>query len=199
MSDDDLIYLYEPPLSDKEAILIGRIIALWGALESIVFEQTLDTFKVRGERELPKQMNNLNFSNVLGLWKTHVADVAEGGRAEVFKQLYTKINHQLDSRNAMIHGMWTWTVDDPEKISTMRVSKKQLITMDFPAGSLADIHKQLAVINFKIRYPGGLEDYARERGEEGFSISRKAMSMLAGNPNANDWLTLHPVLGDESE
>lgn len=81
----------------------------------------------------------------------------------------------------------------------MRVSKKQLITMDFPAGSLADIHKQLAVINFKIRYPGGLEDYARERGEEGFSISRKAMSMLAGNPNANDWLTLHPVLGDESE
>ena len=30
MSDNDLIRLYDVPLSDKEAILIGRIIALWG-------------------------------------------------------------------------------------------------------------------------------------------------------------------------
>lgn len=34
MSDNDLNRVYDVPLSDKEGMLIGRIIALWGALES---------------------------------------------------------------------------------------------------------------------------------------------------------------------
>jgi hypothetical protein len=58
---DNLIRLYDVPLSDKEGILIGRIIALWGALESEVFVQTLATFDVQDVEELPNAMNNLNF------------------------------------------------------------------------------------------------------------------------------------------
>ncbi|MDU8440491.1 hypothetical protein RYF45_10885, partial [Pseudomonas syringae pv. actinidiae] len=171
MNDNDLIRLYDVPLSDKEAILIGRIIALWGALESEVFVQTLATFDVQDIEELPNVMNNLNFAKVLELWKARVADVEEGERAVVLKQQFARITHLHDSRNALIHGMWTWSISEPEKISTKRVSKKQVITMHFPPGSLADFHDELGVINFQIRYPGGVEDLARDRANEGGFIS----------------------------
>lgn len=188
MSDNDLIQLYDVPLSDKEGILLGRIIALWGALESKVFEQTLATFDVQDIEELPKAMNNLSFVKVLELWKARVADVAEGEREVVLKQQFARITHLQDSRNALIHGMWNWSMAEPEKISTTRVSKKQVIIMHFPAGSLADLHTELGAINFKIRYPGGLEDLAREKADEQGFISRRALFMLTDNPAADDWL-----------
>ena len=185
---NDLIHLYDVPLSDKEAILIGRIVALWGALESEVFTQTLITFDAQDTNELPKEMNNLSFIKVLDLWKVRVADVATGKRAEVMHRQLSRIIHLHESRNALIHGMWTWSMTEPEIISTMRVSKKQVITMHFPIGSLADLHNELGDINFKIRYPGGVEDLARERVSEGVFISRRALCMLTGNSAADDWL-----------
>ncbi|MDU8587449.1 hypothetical protein RYA93_22485, partial [Pseudomonas syringae pv. actinidiae] len=93
------------------------------------------------------------------------------------------------TRNALIHGMWTWSISEPEKISTKRVSKKQVITMHFPPGSLADFHDELGVINFQIRYPGGVEDLARDRANEGGFISRRALCILANNPATDDWFT----------
>lgn len=185
--NDDLIRLYDVPLSDKEGILVGRIIALWGALESEVFVQTLATFDVQDVEELPKAMNNLSFVKVLELWKARVADVAEGNRAVVLQQQFSRITHLHDSRNALIHGMWTWSMAEPEKISISRVSKKQVITMHFPAGSLADFHNELGAINFKIRYPGGVEDLAREREDEGGFISRRALCMFTDSIAADDW------------
>ncbi|SDU37947.1 hypothetical protein [Pseudomonas orientalis] len=188
MSNNDLMHLYDVPLSDKEALLLGRIIALWGALESEVFAQTIATFNVQEFEELPRAMNNLSFIKVLELWKARVAEVEEGDRAEVLTQQFEKITRLHDSRNALIHGMWTWSMDEPEKISTTRVSKKQIITMHFPAGSLADFHDELSVINAKIKYPGGVEDTARERENEGVFISRRMLCMLTNNPAADDWL-----------
>lgn len=196
---NDLIHMYDVPLSDKEAILVGRIIALWGALESEVFAQTMATFDTQDDKELPKEMNNLSFIKVLDLWKVRVADVAEGKRAEVMQHQLSRISHLHDSRNALIHGMWMWSMDEPENISTMRVSKKQIITMHFPAGSLAGFHNELGDINFKIRYPGGLEDLARERANEGGFISRRALFMMTGNPAADDWLPLRRVPIDKPD
>jgi len=188
MSENDLISLYDVPISDKEAILIGRIIALWGALESEVFAQTLTTFDVQEHNELPKEMNNLSFVKVLGLWKARVAEVQEGERAVVLMKQFDRITRLHDSRNALIHGMWNWSMAEPERISTTRVSKKEVITMHFPAGSLEDFHNVLGEINAKIRYPGGVEDFARERANEGFFISRRMLCMLTNSPAADDWL-----------
>lgn len=82
----------------------------------------------------------------------------------------------------MMRQSWT------PSVSTTRVAKKQIITMHFPAGSLANFHEALGVINFKIRYPGGLADLAQERATEGGYISRRAVCMLTGNSAADDWL-----------
>jgi hypothetical protein len=199
MSDNDLIRLYDVPLSDKEGILIGRIIALWGALESEVFVQTLATFDVQDVEELPNAMNNLSFVKVLDLWKAQVADVAKGERAAVLQQQFARITHLHDTRNALIHGMWEWSMAEPQKISTTRVSKAQVITVHFPHGSLADLHKELGVINYKIRYPGGAEDLARDRASQGGFISRRFLCMLTGNPAADDWLPRHSVPMDKPD
>ena len=126
--------------------------------------QTLATFDVQDFEELANAMNNLSFVKVLELWKARVADVAEGERAVVLKQQFARITHLQDSKNALIHGMWTWSMAEPEKVSTTRVSKKQVITMHFPAGSLADFHNELGVINSKsdIRAEWSIT-HARER------------------------------------
>lgn len=199
MSDDDLIRLYDVPLSDREGILIGRIIALWGALESEVFAQTLATFEVQDVKELPRSMNNLSFIRVLELWKDRVADVAEGERAVVLRQQFSKITQLHDCRNALIHGMWNWSTAEPEKVSTTRVSKTQLITMHFTAGSLADLHEELGVINYKVRYPSGAEDLARDRANKNGFISRRLLCMLTGNPAADDWLPRHALSNDKPD
>lgn len=199
MSDDDMRYVYDVPLSDKEGILLGRIIALWGALESEVFEQTLATFDEQGIEELPSAMNNLSFVKVLELWKARIVDAAEGERAYVLKQQFDRILHLHEYRNALIHGMWTWSMAEPGDICTTRMAKKQVITMRFPAGSLADFHEELGVINFKIRYPGGLVDLAHRRAAEGGYISRRALCILTGNSAADGWLTLHTSPVDKTE
>ena len=81
-----------------------------GALESEVFEQTLATFDVQDGEGLPNAMNNLSFLKVLELWKARGADVADGERALVLKYQFGRITHLHDSRNALIHGMWTWSM-----------------------------------------------------------------------------------------
>src|ERR1035441_3030894 len=56
-------------LSGRELHWIGHIVAQWGALEHEVFSQTLLTYKDH-LAEVPKEMmNNLQFSDVLKLWK----------------------------------------------------------------------------------------------------------------------------------
>jgi hypothetical protein len=58
MSDDDGMMVYDVELSDRETFHIGRIIALWGALEHEVFMQTLETFDIE-PGELEKLPNRL--------------------------------------------------------------------------------------------------------------------------------------------
>jgi hypothetical protein len=60
-----LIHLLALDLSERELHFIGHIVAQWGALEHEIFVQTLRTFADYSE-ELPKQMNNLQFTGSLG-------------------------------------------------------------------------------------------------------------------------------------
>ncbi|MNR62790.1 hypothetical protein D3C85_1849090 [compost metagenome] len=69
--------------------------------------------------------------------------------------------------------------------------------MHFPAGSLGGFHNELGEINFKVRYPGGGEDLARERANEGGFISRRALCMLTGNPAVEDWFIHRGVPSDK--
>ena len=77
MSDENEIkHLWDLELSDSEVHHIGKIVAHWGAIEHEVFIQTLMTFDTSSQEEiqLPKAMNNLNFTNVLELWKERVVN-----------------------------------------------------------------------------------------------------------------------------
>lgn len=191
---------FDVELSDREIFFVGKITALWGALEHEVFTQTLVTFDSADAENivLPKEMNNLQFTAVLLLWKTRVVDEAEGERAEVLQQQYDKILQLHEYRNALVHGMWDWSRAEPAQISIVRVRKKEIIRTYFTADDLADFCDRLRGINFKIRYPGGLEDLALKRTEHGFYISRRGVSLLTGDPVADDWIPFTPIPKDES-
>jgi len=187
--------LWDPQLSDHEVHFIGMIFIQWASLEHEVFVQTVSTFDP-GDGEapaLPKEMNNLQFTAVLELWKKRVADTAPKGRAKVLQRQYQKIVALKEARDALAHGMWHWSPEDLGRISTIRVKKRQIITSHFSAKALGDMALELGEINFKIRFPGGLIDLARARMAEGGYMSRRAAAMFTGAPVDDEgYPTGHP-------
>ncbi|OXJ32693.1 hypothetical protein CFB82_20125 [Burkholderia sp. HI2714] len=190
MSDDDGMMVYDVELSDRETFHIGRIIALWGALEHELFVQTLMTFDLgTGELEkLPKKMNGIQFTETLDLWKERVVGAAEGKRREVLELQYERICFFQEFRHALVHGMWDWSKSDPGRITSVRINKRVVRRVHFTADDLEQFNLALQRINFRIRYPGGTADFAREAAEQGHYVSRRAVALLSGHPVSEDLL-----------
>jgi hypothetical protein len=175
--DSRLDYAHYVELSEIELSCIGHIVAQWGALECEIFLQTLQTF---GKQEaLPKVMNNIQFSEVLELWKERVVDKCKGEKRENLEKQHSLILHYHDYRNALVHGMWDWDRYSPAKIKTTRIRKTEVISTHFTASDLQDLSLAVAKINFNIRYPRGDEDLAELINQGGY-IGRLTTSMLFG-------------------
>lgn len=190
-------HLWDPQLSDREVHLIGTIFVQWGALEHEIFMQTLKTFEpAEGETDipvLPKEMNNLQFSGVLDLWNERVARTRLGKRGKVLQQQCDEIKKLKEVRDALTHGMWHWTLEDLGEIRTVRVKKREVITSHFSTDFLGGVACRVGEINFKIRFPGGLVDLAKQRMEDGGYMSRKAVAMFSEAPvDADGYPTAHP-------
>ncbi len=193
-TDTDDFYRWNDELSDRETFFIGKVIAHWGALEHEVFVQTLMTFDAPDGEEvaLPKAMNNLQFTDVLSLWKERVADKTDGKRGEALQQQYERILKLKDYRDALVHGMWRWSSGELAKISAVRVRKKEIVSVQFTADDLENFYGRLGSINFKLRFPGGLEEFAQKRDEVGYYASRWWLSVMTGDPLAGEWLKNEP-------
>lgn len=195
VSEDNRIYhTLDPQLSDREVFLVGKIIVEWGALEHEIFSQTLLTFAdSEGEpASIPQAMNNLQATELLNLWKQRVVDHADGERAQVLQQNFDEILDLKKFRDALVHGMWHWSGSNLSGISTTRVRRKEVITAHFSADDLDDFTARLASINFSLRFPGGLEDLARSRAEQGHFISRRGLGLLIGDRIVDDWFSKWP-------
>ncbi|HEY5174625.1 MAG TPA: hypothetical protein VII95_03565 [Terriglobales bacterium] len=179
-------YEIDVELSDRELLSIGKIVALWGSLEYEIFCQTLMCFGDMPHSQLPEEMNNMHFSQVLALWETHVVNNAVGKRKEVLQEQYKSIRHYDDFRNALVHGMWNWSKAAPEKITATRIRKKEVRSTHFTADDLASFASVLATINFQIRYPGGREEYAKAMAEQGPYMSRRGFCLMTSNPLTDD-------------
>jgi len=185
---NEIEYGVETELSERELLSIGKIVALWGSLEYEIFCQTLRSFsdsEISGGR-LPKAINNMQFSEVLELWETRVVNKAAGKRKEVLQKQCESIPYHHDFRNALVHGMWDWSVGAPEKITAIRIRKKEIRKTHFTADDLASFASALETINFKVRYPGGREDYATAMSEQGAYLSRRAVCAMTGHPLADE-------------
>jgi hypothetical protein len=164
---DELEHGIDVELSERELLCIGKIIALWATIEYEIFCQTLKSFDVSDISELPKEMNNMQFSKVLTLWQTRVASNGEGKRKDVLQQQYKRILHFSNFRNALVHGMWDWSKAVPAKITAIRIRKKEMQRTHFTAEDLESFVSELQRINFKVRYPGGGDDYANALAKQG--------------------------------
>ena len=185
-------------LSDRELLSIGKIVALWGSLEYEIFCQTLTCFSGMSDSQLPKEMNNMQFSQVLSLWETYVVDKAVGKRKEVLQEQYKSILYYHDFRNALVHGMWDWSNASPEKITATRIRRKKVLSTHFTADDLASFALVLAAINFKVRYPGGLEEFANAMAERGQFMSRRAFCLMTSNPLTDDLYPSFPPKAQET-
>lgn len=181
-------YLWGPQLSEREIFSIGLISVQWASLEHLIFLQALQTYQAEGllAHQLPKEMNNIQFTGVLELWKERVAKVADDEKAAIFLEQYNRIAELKPKRDALAHGMWSWSPEDLGTITTERVKKQEVITSHFSADALQNLALELAEINYKIRYPRGAEDRAEEFVRMGGFISRRAMAMFTGASTDKD-------------
>jgi len=169
-------------LSDREKFFIAEIISQWGAIEHEVFHQTLLTFEP-GDA-LPREMNNLQFSGVLKLWKERVVDPANAKRIKVLREVHSGIEANQDARNALVHGMWGWEPSAPGTIFVTRVKRDQVIKSTFTGDSLQTLSLEISGLYFKLKYPRGLAELAQERAQTGYSVSRRWMAMMSGDEDA---------------
>jgi len=161
--------------------------------------QTLATFEDEIEQagSLPKSLNNLNFSSVLDMWKERVVDTSERKQSELLSEQYEEIIKLTSFRNALVHGMWDWGPDELGTITSTRIRKKEIVTVKFTLEILVDFFTRLAEINFNVRYPGGLEEFAQQKAKNGPYFSRRALSIFSNNPLSDDWLV--PLPGQNEE
>lgn len=180
-TQDELKQILDDGLAKDEIFFIGKIVAHWGAIEHEVFLQTLQTFDSQESEavELPKAMNNMSFSAVLKLWDERVVAHAEEPKRSVLEKQRNKIESYQDYRNALVHGMWDWSREQPEVVTTTRIRKKKIITTKFNEGDLHDFYTELAQINLYIRYPGGMEDIFKERAEQGHYVNEAELRRLS--------------------
>lgn len=184
-SDKEDILALGLPLSDEETYLLGSIAAHWGTLEHEVFTQALSSFDTEdGEgTELPKSFNNIQFAETLSIWKERVLSRYIGERRAVLDVVHDEILRLKELRDALAHGMWHWSPESPDVVTTTRAKKREIITTTFSVDALRDLASSLARLNFRIRYPGGVTDLAAERAASGLHISRKGFEMLFGHPS----------------
>jgi hypothetical protein len=137
VTDTNSSHIWDAELSDREVFLVGKIVTQWGALQDELFKQTLLTYEGDGSEPLalPKAMNNLQLTELLDLWKERVVDQAQGDRATVLQAQFDAIQILKEFRDALVHGMWEWSAEDPSKISAVRVRRKQVITTHFTCSS----------------------------------------------------------------
>jgi hypothetical protein len=123
MADGEIRNVWRSQLTDAEIYSVGDIFVLWACLEHEIFAQTLVTFEaeINAADDLPKEMNNLQFTPVLELWKARVAETANGLRAAVLKEQYNEIVRLKDARDALAHGRWDWSPEVPHQITTVPV------------------------------------------------------------------------------
>lgn len=163
-------------LSDREIFAIGKIIALFGAIEHEIFQQTVLFFADAEECELPKEMNNSQFSRVLDLWVQTV--VAGSEHKKILLKQYDTIRHFSEYRHSIVHGMLSWDASKLDVVTSTRVLRKNIISIDYSVDDLEHFATELGKVNFKIRFPGGLRQYADKMS--GFHISRRGFELLFG-------------------
>jgi len=205
MSGDDF-YMFDLQLSDRETFFVGRIVTLWGALEYEIFNQTLLTYDEEegmSVDKLPKALKGQQFSDILDLWYERVVANAKPKPKRVFEDQYKAITHYQTYRNAIVHGMLDYVATDIGRLASMRVKKKEFVTVQFTADELGEFARALQSINFKIRYPRGPNQYAMELSRDGLHVSRRAEAVLTGDPVADEltprlpnddlWATLEKI------
>lgn len=195
-----LKHLWDPQLSPREVACIGMIAIQWAAMEHELFSQTLVTFEseVATGGKLPKEMNNLQFTGVLALWKERVAAKVRGRRGKVLLKQYDEVLHLKEYRDALVHGMWHWAESDLGAIFTTRVKKRDVITVKFTADDLVEFSQRIAEVNFCVRFPGGMTNLARVQMRNGGYISRRAMAVFTGAPvDCDGFPVAHPSAATE--
>lgn len=164
----DIKFLWDSGLTHEEHRVIGAITAHWGALEAEVFFQTLESYGKQIQVEtLPRAMRNRNFSEVLQLWRDRVAEQSCEPHRSTLLEAHEKIKAVQDARNAIAHGMWDFSHQEPEAVSTLRVKDDKLIVTVFQHGTLDDLEQRIAELNMTLRYPGGMQDFFKEQMRDG--------------------------------
>ena len=171
MSQQSPKWKLDSGITPEEAQLIGMIIVEFAAIEHVMFIQTLESFENASE-DKPKTLNGIQFSETLKYWKARVASTSDETISKVLLEQHTEIKRLQEYRDALVHGLFTWSPTEPQKLTAQRTKKHEYIKVTFSINDLRSFQDRISDIHFKIRHPSGPEDMISSMIESGGYIDR---------------------------
>jgi hypothetical protein len=180
-----------PDISDKEMYLIGKVTVSWALLESQIIEITKDLASHLGYILPPDFVTNCTLEKTLREFKALVLKIEKPSSLK--KRLSTilaKVNDLKVQRHALTHGLFSWSVENPQRIRARTPKKPQ--SHRFDADKIGKLAQSIGQLNFELLYPHGEKQFLRDKIKTGGSINRAFAILLQGERSTDESLKLPP-------
>ncbi|MGH8533595.1 MAG: hypothetical protein ACREV1_12915 [Gammaproteobacteria bacterium] len=181
-----------PDISEYEMYAIGKMTASWALLESQIIKITLE-LEEHSPHTLPSDLvENNTLQKTLKEFKALIKLIDNPKLKRILESILKRVNNLKTQRHMLTHGIFTWEIKNPEKISVQTPKKKQQ-PQHFDADKIEILARKIAELNFDINVSQGEEQFYTARAETGYGISR-SFAILVTGANSNDpTLKLPPV------
>jgi hypothetical protein len=162
-------HLIEPDLEEKELAAIGLVGVQWAYLEHAILASTLQLAEANNV-PLPADAQSLAFSKRLRAWRLMIerGDSKKPERAQLLRAVSKAANLQ-QKRHRITHGLWTWDIADPMRLTAFSFRPRVGFETDFNFNSLIRLATLIGELNFHLTFPAG----RRRQGNLGLTYDHK--------------------------
>lgn len=172
-------------LDPREFAAIGRVTTHWAYLEHGVYAVSYALCQT-ANIPLPDEVVNLSFKRRLralfDIIHEIFSDETEKSRLLKIHSQIARVEHE---RHKLTHGLWAWSMEDPDKLTASSFRPKVEFEEPFDVEKMEELAVQIGEINFQLEYPEGLLSFFQDHiGEDGnvayFGTSRTLHRAMTG-------------------
>lgn len=171
------IYL-DTELDPKELAVIGRVTVLWGRVEHLLMQMTIEL--AAGDHKIEKRAFDDVFSVRLRTFFELARSVEDQAQRERYLKIHSKIANLMRRRHQLTHGFWDWDHSDPDNLKVIGTRPSREFEASWDVEKLYDFGSLMGEVLFELQFPGGYEEFLQQRTEAGGSISRNALRLFSG-------------------
>ena len=182
--------LLGPDLTDKEMFAVGYVTCQWAFLEHAIFADTVLRAR-RAKVAVPSDAISNSFSRRLRAWRVvALRPSTRSAEKDRLSRLYSTIANLESKRHQVTHGLWSWDVKAPHKLTAYSFRPKVAFLEPFDSDKIWELGDRIGQVSFQFIYPGGKDHAYREwakAASQAPSVSRSWLLSLRGkDPDSPD-------------